>query len=67
MIFLILEHSFVNVKGRCRMGAVEELINYIKSLTPEQTNKAVNLLPQVISTLSERVPPDLQTETLQTP
>lgn len=48
------------------MTAVENLISYIKNLTPDQVEKAVSLLPQVISTIAEQAPPDPQTETLQT-
>lgn len=48
------------------MSAVDNLISYIKNLTPDQVDKAVSLLPRVISAISEQAQPDPQKETLQT-
>ena len=48
------------------MSAVDNLISYIKNLTPEQVDKAVSLLPQVISAIAEQVPPDPRREIVQT-
>ena len=48
------------------MSAVENLVSYIKNLTPEQVEKAVILLPQVISAIAAQVPPDPQKEIVQT-
>ena len=48
-----------------RMSAVNKLISYIRTLTPEQVEKAVSQLPQVISTIAEQAPLDPRKESLQ--
>ena len=49
------------------MSAVNQFIAYIKNLTPEQADKAVSLLPQVISAIAERPQLHPQKETSQNP
>ena len=42
-----------------------KLLTYISTLTPEQIDKLVNCLPQLISLLSEEGQPYLQEQSLQ--
>jgi predicted RNA-binding protein associated with RNAse of E/G family len=48
------------------MTAIDELVAYIGSLTPEQLEKAISFLPQVISAIAEQERPDRQKEFSQT-
>lgn len=49
-----------------QMTAVDQLVKYILNLTPEQTAKIVNQLPQLSSLLAEPCQPYLQEPTSQT-
>lgn len=55
------------MKGECKLSAVDTLISYIRTLTPEQVNEAVSQFPRLISALAEQAPPVPQKETSQTP
>ena len=39
------------------MSAVDNLIEYIKTLTPEQASKAIDQLPQLIEAIEAQEPP----------
>ena len=53
------------MKGRDTMKE-NKLLTYISTLTPEQIDKLVNHLPQLISLLSEEGQPSLRGQSLQT-
>ena len=44
------------MKGELRMTAKEELLAYISNLTPEQVEKVINQLPQLISAIEAQEP-----------
>lgn len=48
------------------MSAVDQLVSYILSLTPEQVEKAVSRLPQVISAIEGLQQPAPPSENEQT-
>ena len=45
------------LKGEHTMSAVDKLISYVSSLSPEQIEKIVNQIPRLTSLLSEQAPP----------
>ena len=64
--FQTLERLFLpRMKGECKLSAVDKLISYITTLTPEQVDKVVSQLPQVISAIAEQASLDLQKESLR--
>ena len=52
-------------KESANMSAVDQLVTYIRNLTPEQMNKVVNQLPRLISVFGEPKPPVLLKENEQ--
>lgn len=60
------EHSFPDERMGSRMSAVDELIKYILSLTPEQVNKVVSQIPRLTELLEEPSQPCPQEQTSQT-
>ena len=47
------------------MSNIDQLISYILTLTPEQVEKAISLLPQVTEALAEQQQPAPQLENVQ--
>ena len=48
------------------MTNVDQLISYILTLTPEQVEKAISLLPRVTEAIAELTQPAPQSENVQT-
>lgn len=63
---LYCERMFASLKGACIKMKENKLLSYISMLTPEQIEKLVNQLPQLIALLSEQVPPCHPEQTSQT-
>ena len=55
------------MKGECKMTPKEELLSYISNLTPEQVDKIINQLPQLISAIGAQEPPGHLELSLQNP
>ena len=47
-------------KGKPAMNQVEQLIDFIKNLTPEQAEKIIRQMPELISSVEEPCQPDPQ-------
>ncbi len=62
---LFREHRFAPLERSFAMSAVDKLISYISTLTPEQIEKLVNQLPRLTALLSEQVPPYPRGQTSQ--
>lgn len=62
-----MEHVFyAQSKGvRKKMTNVDQLISYILTLSPEQIEKAINLLPQVTEAIAELTQPVPPSENVQ--
>lgn len=53
-----MERTFHSLrKESAKMSAVDQLVTYIRNLTPEQMNKVVNQIPRLISVFGEPKPP----------
>ena len=57
IVFRTFVPIFAQAKGEARMTAVDQLIKYILTLTPEQVDKVVNQIPRLIELLSESSQP----------
>lgn len=55
-----------SLEGECILTAVDNLVSYINTLTPEQIEKAITQLPQLLSAIAEQVQPAPQKEIPQT-
>ena len=55
-MFVIVQLSQIR-EERQRMRNVEELIDYLKHLTPEQSDKLIRQMPKLLSSVEELLQP----------